>query len=176
MVVRKRLDISGPAMAYVTTTVKDWRPVFSDKERASLILKQLQETLVYHRVSLVAYVLMPSHLHTLLGFRAIEDLSEVIQGFKSLSSKRIRPLMPMIDFPDFYDGDKFQFWKPRFDDLIIWSKEQFKTKIDYIHNNPAKAGLVASAEEYEFSSAVDWLKGVSGGLVIDKNWTWTDGN
>ena len=176
MVVRKRLELTGPAMAFVTTTVKDWNPIFSDSRFAIPTLKQLDETLTFHKVSLTAYVLMPSHLHVLLGFKNIEKLSEVIQSFKSLSSKRLRTHLPQKEFSVFYDGEKFQLWKPRFDDLIIWSEKQFRIKIDYIHNNPVKAGLVERAGDYTFSSARDWMDGVTGIIPVDKSWSWLGKN
>lgn len=174
MVVRKRLEITGPAMAFVTTTVKDWAPVFSKPKLAHQLLKQLEEALQYHDISPAAYVLMPSHLHVLIGLKKIEKLSTVIQSFKSISSKRLRLQMPQSDFPDFYEGEGFQLWKPRFDDLIIWSEKQFKIKIEYIHNNPVKANLANNAVGYEFSSARDWINGDRGIISIDKNWTWLD--
>ena len=101
-------------------------------------------------------------------------MSEVIQSFKGLSAKRLRILLPQKEFPVLYDGHKFQLWKPRFDDLIIWSEKQFRIKIDYIHNNPVKAGLAGSSVDYTFSSARDWLDEETGILSVDKNWSWID--
>jgi putative transposase len=173
MVVRKRLQLTGTAMAFVTTTAKNWTPIFSDPRIAMPTLYQLNETLSFYHVSLAAYVLMPSHLHTLLGFRNIVMMSEVIQSFKSLSSKRLRELLPQKEFAVFYNAEKFQLWKPRFDDLIIWSEKQFRIKIEYIHRNPVKAGLVASEVDYSLSSAGDWMGEGKGIIPVDKNWSWT---
>ena len=161
-------------MAFVTTTVKNWAPVLSDQNLAKLVLRQLDETLNHYKASLAAYVVMPSHIHALFGFRKIEKLSEVIQSFKGLSAKKLRELLPQDDFAIFYNGDKFTFWKPRFDDLIILSEKQFRIKIDYIHNNPVKAGLAKQPVDYAFSSAKDWLKGEAGIIPIDRNWTWLE--
>jgi len=66
------------------------------------------------------------------------------------------------------------FWKPRFDDLIIWSEKQFRIKVNYIHNNPVKAGLVERPIDYAFSSATDWLLDKPGLVPVDKEWTWSD--
>jgi hypothetical protein len=41
----------------------------------------------------------------------------------------------------------------RYDELIITSERMLKIKINYIHFNPVKAGLVEKAEDWEFSSA-----------------------
>jgi hypothetical protein len=65
---------------------------------------------------------------------------------------------------------RFSLWKPRFDDVIIISEEQMRTKLNYIHNNPVKAGLVSNPEDDRYTSAGDWLDNRPGLLPIDKNW------
>jgi hypothetical protein len=40
-----------------------------------------------------------------------------------------------------------------FDDLVMSSKKQFRIKLEYIHNNPAKAGLITAAVGYPYSSS-----------------------
>lgn len=176
MVTRKRFPISGSAMAFITTTVRNWLPLFSDRNCALTVLEQLRETVNYHNLSLVAYVLMPSHLHLLLGFKNIEIMSKVMQNFKLLSAHRLKPLIPSELSHELYIGDNFRMWQPRFDDVIIYSEKQFKIKIEYIHSNPVKAGLVKSATDYEYSSARDWLTGKKGLLPVEKDWSWLKEN
>ena len=172
MVVRKRLEISGPAMAFVTTTIREWTPLFEDALCAQAAVEQLSETLKHHNVALAAWALMPSHLHAMLGFPNIERLSEVVGSFKSLTSRRIRPIVPARWRSVFDVAGRFSLWRPRFDDLIIWSDGQFRIKMEYIHDNPVRAGLVTEAEDYPLSSAVDWLVGRPGKLAIKKEWEW----
>jgi putative transposase len=59
---------------------------------------------------------------------------------------------------------------PRFDDVIIYGRKQFRVKLNYIHGNPVKAGLVANAIDYKYSSAKDWLTDQKGPIDIDKNY------
>ena len=172
MVTRKRVPLIGPHLAFITTTVRNWFPLFSNKQCAIIVLDQLQETLSFHKVSLVAYILMPSHIHLLLGFHNIEKMSPVIQNFKLRSAHRVKPLIPAEFSNQLHIGAKFRMWQPRFDDVIIYSQKQFDTKIEYIHNNPVRAGLVQSAVDFEFSSSRDWLTGERGYLSVDKNWSW----
>ena len=47
----------------------------------------------------------------------------------------------------------FKLWMDRFDDLVIENEDTLRVKLEYIHNNPVKSGLVEDAEEWEFSSA-----------------------
>ena len=175
MVVRKRLEITGPALVFVTTTVRNWTPLFEDRDCAHQALRQLEETSLHFQVSVNAYVLMPSHLHALLGFKSMEKLSRAMQSFKSLSARKVRPLIPPKWSDLFDEGGNRSMWRPRFDDLVIWSNEQFQIKADYIHNNPVNAGLVEQSTDYPFSSAGDWLLGRPGLIKVDKDWEWQVG-
>ena len=93
MTVRHRLNIKGPALVFLTTAVSGWRPLFLDSRLAGEIILQLKETLSIFRASLVGYVVMPSHIHLLVGLPAIERLSEFMRSFKALSSRRIKSLL-----------------------------------------------------------------------------------
>ena len=69
----------------------------------------------------------------------------------------------------FIDNGRFRFWMRGYDDLGIYSERQFRIKLEYIHNNPLKAGLVGRAEDYVFSSARDWIDGSTGLITVDKS-------
>jgi len=167
MPVRKRLHISGTAAAFVTTAVKDWTPILGDPTLAREVALQLRETATHFEASIMAYVIMPSHVHALLGLKRIEELSRLMQAFKALTTMRVVPLLSAGQRAEFGANRKFRFWRPRFDDLIIRSEEQFRTKVEYIHNNPVKAGLSVRRIDYRFSSARDWLLGEAGIIPID---------
>jgi putative transposase len=168
-----RIDLRGPAAAFVTTTVTNWQPVFSKRETADLVILTLDETVKKFGISVCGYVLMPSHLHLLAGFPQIEKMSLIIGSFKSLTSRRIRERMREQEQSHFLLSGEFKLWKRRFDDVIIVSERQFRIKLDYIHNNPVKAGLVDSADEYVYSSAADWTGSGNGAIEVIKDWRWT---
>ncbi|MEW6411158.1 MAG: transposase [Candidatus Zixiibacteriota bacterium] len=172
MVVRKRLAITGRALAFLTTTAYQWTPIFGEGIVAKVVVNKLREATEHFRVSVVGYVLMPSHLHMLLGFPKIAGLSRFMQSFKILSSKAVKIDVPQDHLAPFMTTSGFRLWKPRFDDLIVTSDRQFRIKLEYIHNNPVRAGLVTRAEEWRFSSASDWLLGKTGPLPVDKRCEW----
>jgi hypothetical protein len=51
----------------------------------------------------------------------------------------------------------FKLWMNRFDDLVIENDKTLQIKIEYIHNNPVKAGLVDQPEQWEYSSARNYI-------------------
>jgi len=172
MVIRKRLDVAGPALVFVTTTVRNWIPVFSDDNAAICIIGQLRESIEFYHCSLVGYVLMPSHLHLLLRLPDLRQLSVFMESFKSLSSRKIKQLH--LDTYRNLTTGAYHLWKPRFDDIVIKSEKQFRIKLDYIHNNPVKSGFVISPTDWRFSSAGDWLDMQPGLIPIDKEYGWLE--
>ncbi len=174
MVIRRRLDLTGPSMVFVTTSARDRLPIFSHKSNAIAVIDQLRETSTKFNVSLVGYVIMPTHVHLLLGFPDISILSRFVQAFKSLSARKVRDLNFRISGNSLFNGKEAHLWWERFDDVVIFSERQFQTKLDYIHNNPVRAGLVKNPVDWEFSSAGDWLSDRPGPIKIDKHFSWTD--
>jgi len=172
MVINKRLEINGPALVFITTTVIDWIPIFNSKEFAMEILKQLDETAKYFKASIIGYVIMPSHIHFLLGLSDYGELSEFMKAFKGITSRKLKNSVIEWYGNKFTNDGKFQLWKRRFDDVIIYSEDQFKIKLDYIHNNPVREGLVSDPVDWTYSSASDWLSGKAGIIKIDKDYSW----
>ncbi len=159
MPVKRLSNLSGSGLAFVTTSVIDWKPIFKPPAIAREITLQISETMSYYNVSVVGYVVMPSHVHLLLGLNDVSQLSQTVQSFKSLSARRLRNSI----------GTN-ALWQRRFDDLIVVSELQYHRKLQYIHNNPVKDGFVEQAIDWEFSSARDWLLNKPGLIEIDKEY------
>ena len=172
MVVRKRLNFAGPGLFFVTTSVTNWLPIFQSGNLARLVVEQLAETSRFFQVSVVGYVIMPSHFHGLLGLKNVPQLAAYVQAFKSLSSRRVKQCCGSDWEKALSCSGRFALWQRGFDDLLIHSQNQLRIKLEYIHNNPVKGGLAEEAVDYLYSSAGDWL-GKGGGLVgIDRDFSW----
>jgi len=57
-------------------------------------------------------------------------------------------------------------WQPRFYDFNVFSGAKAKEKLDYMHNNPVKNGLVKKAEEWAYGSGRWYLMRRSVGIEI----------
>lgn len=95
------------------------------------------------RYRLYAWVIMPNHVHLLLrtieGYR-LEDIMHSIKSYTALACNREL-------------GRKGPFWMREVFDRYIRDAEHFGRAFRYIENNPVKAGLCDSLEDWEFSSA-----------------------
>jgi putative transposase len=54
---------------------------------------------------------------------------------------------------------KFQLWQPESHPIQLINNKMAHQKLDYIHYNPVEAGFVMKAEEWKYSSAIDYYGG-----------------
>jgi len=70
------------------------------------------------------------------------------------------------------DGSIHQVWQESFKAFPLWSEWLIWQKINYIHNNPLKCGLVSSAADYRWSSFRSFYFDESEPTKVDKDWWW----
>ncbi len=157
MGLRKRHQIPGPALFFVTTSTFNHKPLLNTLATRKQILGKLLNTAKDKRIKLMAYVIMPNHLHLMV---MAPSGGIQLSGFIHSLKGRIRK--------DVFGNKKI--WQDRFDDLVITSEEQFRIKLDYIHNNPVKAGLIKVNIEWACSSAKACVERQSSFLVFAIAW------
>jgi REP element-mobilizing transposase RayT len=89
--------------------------------------------------SLVAVVVMPDHVHLILRPLPGLDLSRIMKGIKGVSANLLNRAR----------GTAGTVWQDESYDRIIRNEDEFNEKLNYMLNNPAKAGLCAPGEEYD---------------------------
>ncbi len=92
---------------------------------------------------LIAWVIMPNHVHVLLTPLKGFSLSQTMQSIKSVSGHKINKVL----------GRTGSVWQPDYFDRYIRDADHFARALTYIENNPVKAGLCSIPQEWEFSSA-----------------------
>ena len=89
------------------------------------------------------FVLLPDHLHMLLtpaGDTALERAMQFIKGGSSHEIHKQR-------------GHKMKIWQPGFHEWTVRGIKDYETKLQYIHMNPVKSGLVEKPEQWPLGSA-----------------------
>jgi len=110
------------------------------------VARLVEETLLLfdgERYRLLAWVIMPNHVHTLIETLPGCPLDKVIHSWKSFTSSRANALL----------GRKGAFWHRDYYDRYIRNERHLELAVRYIHANPVKAGLVERAEQWPFGSA-----------------------
>jgi putative transposase len=182
IVVMKRkhhLIEDGPATFFITSTVAGFKPIFNNDELAVMFLRILKFNIARFDAGLHAFVVMPNHFHLLLSLERAWNISTLIGGLKSYSSRQIIRWSlntSNVDLLNFFISyakkrDKFckyKVWETGYDELVITEYSTLETKLDYIHNNPLqeKWHLSRKPSDYRYSSARFYETGEDAGIPI----------
>ena len=144
---------------YLVTTVTNKREkLFENADAARFLVTVLEYFKFVFDYKIYAYVIMPDHFHMIIIAKSKEELAKIMNEIKGNFSRRFNKKM----------GRKGAIWQRRYFESVIRSKRKLLMKIDYLHNNPVRAGLVKTPGEYEFSSYNQWLREGTSSL-IDRN-------
>jgi putative transposase len=133
-------------------------PLLAAPEPKNIFETVLEQTRARHQARIYAYVLMPEHTHFLINEPPSILLAQFLKALKQTTSRKLK-------------GDREHFWLERYFDSNIQGEEARSQVIRYIHRNPVKRGLVASPEQYPWSSFTHYVTGTRGVVEIESEWT-----
>lgn len=110
------------------------------------IATSVEDALLYfdgEQYRLLAWCVMPNHAHVLIETLPSYPLSQVVHSWKSFTAKQANTLL----------GRNGIFWVREYYDRFIRNDRHLTEAINYIEQNPVKAGLVQNAKDWRFSSA-----------------------
>jgi putative transposase len=123
---------------FVTTSVKDRKPLLIEEKIPELIMETLQFFRRNREIFLIGYVIMPDHIHLVVTLRGELLLPVFVRRFKSYVSK---------------NSEMGPIWEKGCWSKVIGSEAGLRETMDYIHLNPIRAHLVDKPEDYLWSSA-----------------------
>ena len=129
-------------MFFVSSKTSQGRPLLQMEKPALLFIDVLRSYTLKGTFKVLEFVVMPDHFHVLVkldGNTSIERAVQLIKG--SFSFRRKREL-----------GLKGEVWQRGFSEVRVMDQESFFAHKEYIDQNPVKAGLAKSAEEYPYCS------------------------
>ena len=100
------------------------------------------------RYHLLAWAVMPNHVHALLQTDPGWPLPHIVSSWKSFTGRRLAPLMATATSTPVKHVWHREYW-----DRFIRDRNHLAIAMEYIHNNPVKAGLVRHPAEWPWSSA-----------------------
>jgi putative transposase len=163
------------SLHFITWSCYRRKPLLSTPARRDLVLAVLELMRVRYRFAVIGYVVMPEHVHLLIseplisepliGEPSIGDPSKIIQAVKLSVSRRLA-------FGGEFSG---RFWQRRFYDFKLWGQQKEVEKLKYMHRNPVVRRLVASPEDWRWSSYRSYAYREAG-LVRINDWTWWEEN
>ncbi len=154
------------AKHFLTFQVVDWVDIFTRQIYRDIILESFEFCRKEKGLLLNGYVIMSNHVHAIVQ-SSIGDLSKTVASFKKYTALKIIRTIPNINesredwmlkrFEFAARSNKrsevHQFWTHDNHPMEIYSQDFFSQKLNYIHQNPVRAGIVDEAEHYLYSSA-----------------------
>lgn len=151
---------------YLTFQVVDWIDIFSRQIYRDIVIESLKYAIEHKDLQIFAFVIMSNHVH-LIAQSATGKLSDTIRDFKKFTSKRIINAVQeiqesrckwMLNQFAFHarrhaSNNKYQVWTHENHAIYLYGPKFIKEKIEYIHNNPVRSGIVEKPEDYIYSSA-----------------------
>jgi REP element-mobilizing transposase RayT len=173
--------VKDVALYYITFTVVEWLPVFIDETACKIVTDSLNYCIRNKFLGVNAYVIMPTHLHAVLFDRKSdsERLKHTLDDMRKFTGRQLvdyaEEHLPKISMDVLRENAgkdrQHRFWQPTQHPVGIFNESLWKQKVDYLHYNPCRKGLVTCPENWRFSSARYWLTGEAGEVeVSDVGW------
>lgn len=165
---------------YVTTVVYGRLPIFTTPSFIIPLYDSLNFYRCQYDFSLLGYVIMPDHIHLLIWPQGESILSDFMRDFKKFTAVRLIRQTKVEKRQDWLAAfqkagqetgrAEQKVWQDDYWDKIIYSEKFLRQKLNYIHRNPCRAGLVEDPRAYPYSSFRNYVYDDDTFIVIDKNW------
>ncbi len=142
---------------FITCSCYRRLPLLGSARARGVFVKILGQVRDRYRFALVGYVVMPEHIHLLIGEPQVGTPSTVMQVLKQRVSRQLRrrrrvPAAQLRLRFGASDSALPQFWQRRFHDFNVWSEKKLREKLEYMHRNPVTRKLVAHPKSWPWSS------------------------
>ncbi|MBO9592366.1 MAG: transposase [Niabella sp.] len=166
---------------FVTATVVDWVDVFTRDLYRDILLNSFRFCQKHQGLMVYAWVLMPNHFHMICSFRE-RNAGLVLKNIKSFTAIKIIDAIInnehessrnwMLDIFEKHGREnkcnyRFQFWQHENHPILLDSEKKYQQRLDYLHQNPVRAGFVFEPQDWKHSSAMDYYTNLKGLLVLE---------
>lgn len=176
---RQNYEANGDVY-FITSTVAGFVNIFEREELCRIFVDCVDFCQKRGDFILIAWVLMPNHFHLVMKVSGTADVSKVIGNIKRFTSRKIGEKLAELSLADLAaclsraaeqePSQDSSVWKPRFDSLVLTNEDTLRQKIEYIHFNPVRKGLVSEASQWPYSSASAYDGLGDQLLAVDTEW------
>ena len=154
----------------VSFAVINWIDLFVRNEYKEVMIESWKYCQANKGLEICAWCIMPSHVHMIIGSES-NPLENIMRDMKSFTSRKLREtieqnqqesrkewLMWMMERAGKSNpnNDDFQLWQQHNQPIELNTNEKMRERLEYVHNNPVKAGFVGRPEDWLWSSAGDY--------------------
>lgn len=135
-------NIQNTIYFHVMTQGIEKSRIFDDTQDIKHYIQLIYKFAQSQNIKVVAYCIMNNHAHMLIKSESVEDLSKFMQRLNTSYAKYYNTKYSRVGF----------VFRDRFKAEGIYSERQMYTCINYIYNNPIKAGICSNPSKYPFSN------------------------
>jgi len=170
--IYKILNLEYPY--FITSTTINWISIFASEKYFRILFDNLVFYQNKHQIDIIAYVIMDNHFHIICKSKTLE---KAIQSLKSYTAKKLIHELTIDNKTHLLEKfrekklahkieSEYQIWQEGYHPQEMTNRLILNQKIEYIHNNPVKRGLVLKPEDWKYSSARYYLTGEQSELVL----------
>jgi putative transposase len=150
---------------YLTSVTNNRLPVFRTDKFKEITANALDEARKSADILIFAYVIMPDHYHIITD--SSRKPSEVLRYLNGITARRVINYLKENNLT--YSLEKlkqetkkreytYSLWEHHPNAFSLNTEATLMQKVNYIHQNPVRGGLAATAEDYLYSSARIWRR------------------
>ena len=154
---------------FITATTVAWLPIFTTAARCDILVSAFEHCRQHKGLKVHAWVILDTHFHAIV---AAPGLSRVLADLKRHTARRIVEhlqekhcdwLLRELRYQRAPTKTEsvHQVWQEGSHPEAVVTDAIMLQKLEYLHNNPVKRGLVASPEHWRYSSAHECLPGAT---------------
>ncbi len=160
---------------FVTFTVINWVDIFTRDCYREVFTSSIKYCQKNKGLLVGAWVIMTNHVHMINGTDGTHKLEDIIRDLKSYTSRHIRLqleqsttesrknwIMFLFNRAGINNNNNkdFQFWIQDNHPIQLSTGEMLMQRLNYLHENPVRAGFVTEPWHWKYSSAYDYTKGI----------------
>lgn len=143
---------------FVTTVTYQRQNIFAGDDNCDILIKVLQFYRERIHFSIFGYVILPDHFHAIIQVPEDKSISTIMRGIKRSSAFQINQNL----------NRRGPVWQAGYYEHVIRSTRDLKARLDYIHKNPLKTGVVKELEKYKYSSYRSYYFNDDSIFAVDK--------
>ena len=156
---------------FLTSTINDWKHLLKESKYKDIVVNCLKYLVDTQQIRLNAFVIMDNHFHLIWQATCGHLLTHIETNFLKITASKFKLELSKsgeiskfrVPAPD----RKYNFWKRDSLGIELFTPAVFRQKLNYIHNNPLRAGLCDHPAHYHYSSALFYEKGIDHFKMIE---------
>jgi len=174
--MRSRYKIyNKEGLFFITSTIVEWIPVFISERYFEVLTGSISFCQKNKGLKVMAYVILDNHFHMICKDDKLTDTMRSLKGYtadKIIDYLKEDNKAWLLNQFSFYKKkhkarNNYQVWQESFHPQEILTDDILQQKIDYIHFNPVKRGLVTEPDHWKYSSASYYYNGKQSPVSID---------